>query len=243
MALSLPPSPSDPTDRRDLPRFLPGPRERLARLGAEALDDADLVALVLGTGTIDEPVQRVAARLLAQHGDLRRLARASVGELASARGLGAGKAARLAAAFELARRLTVPGEPPTRIRSSADVDTLLCPRLAHLEVEHFVVLALDARHRVLREIWLAKGTFTACPVSAADVYRAVLREPAPAVLVAHNHPSGEPTPSAEDVALTQRLVQAGDLLGVRFVDHVVVAREGYASLVDLGLVLPGGRAA
>jgi DNA repair protein RadC len=220
-----------------------GPRERLARRGADVLTDEELVALLLGTGSQNEPVHHLAARLLAEHGGLRRLARAGLGQLGAVRGLGTSKAARLVSAFELARRLSVPGEPPTRIRSSADVDALLRPRLAHLEVEHFVVLALDARHRVLREIWLAKGTVTACPVSAADVYRAVLREPAPAVLVAHNHPSGEPAPSAEDVALTHRLVEAGELLGVRFVDHVVVAREGYASLVELGLVAPGRRAA
>lgn len=213
-----------------------GPREALVRGGARALGDAELVAILLGTGAQKEPVLRLSARLLALHGGLGALAGLGADELARTRGIGATKAARLLAAFELGRRVVHARPPPTHIRSAADVDRLLRPKLAELEVEHFLALALDARHRVLRELWIHKGTMTACQVSIADVFRAILREASPAVVFVHNHPSGDAEPSRDDVALTRQLVAAAKLLGVAVVDHVVVAREGYRSLRDEGLM-------
>ena len=213
-----------------------GPRERVVRAGAKHLDDHDLLAVVLGTGCADEPVGRLATRLLTENAGLAGLAQVSPPSLARTRGIGHTKAARLAAAFELGRRAAHATPPPTRLRSADDVDALLRPRLAHLEVEHFLALALDARHRVVRELWISKGTMTACIVSVADVYRHLLREAAPAVIFVHNHPSGEAEPSSDDLQLTERLVSAGELLGVRVIDHVIVAREGYRSLRDSGLM-------
>lgn len=213
-----------------------GPRERLARGGTAHLGDDELLSVVLGTGSPAEPVARLASRLLDEHAGLTGLARLGAPDLARSRGIGLGKAARIAAAFELGRRAARDAPPPTRIRSADDVDALLRPRLAHLEVEHFLALALDARHRVVRELWISKGTMTACLVSVADVYRQLLREPAPAVIFVHNHPSGETEPSQDDLELTARLVSAADLLGVRVVDHVIVAREGFRSLRDSGLM-------
>lgn len=234
---------ADPTERR-VPkprragrRVHPGPRERLLTSEVEGLSDDELVAILLGTGVRAEPVTALATRLLAQHGGLAGLAQLSSSALARVHGVGVAKASRIVAAFELGRRSGSLGPPPSRIETPLDVDRLLRPRLAHLEVEHFVALALDARHRVTRELWIAKGTMTSCPVSVADVYRALVREAAPAVIFVHNHPSGEPLPSEDDVELTERLVAAGELLGLVVVDHVVIAREGFSSLRERGLLL------
>jgi DNA repair protein RadC len=216
--------------------ILEGPRERVVRGGPRHLEDDELLAVLIGTGCAKEPVGRLAARLLAESSGLVGLAQLSPPLLARTRGIGPTKAARIAAALELGRRVAQAAPPPTRLRSAEDVDALLRSRLAHLEVEHFLALALDARHRVVRELWVSKGTMTACIVSVADVYRQLLREAAPAVIFVHNHPSGEAEPSQDDVLLTERLVSAGELLGVRVIDHVIIAREGHRSLRDLGLM-------
>lgn len=214
-----------------------GPRERLRREGREALSDEELVALVLGTGSVREPVTVLAARLVREAGGAVGLARSGIGALAKIAGVGESKAARLVAAIELGRRVHQrPWSPGPKIETSRDVDALLRARLADREVEHFVALALDAKNRVTAELRIATGGLAACPVAPADVFRALLREAAASVVFAHNHPSGDATPSADDVALTDRLVRAGALLGVRVLDHVVVGREGYFSFVDAGLL-------
>jgi DNA repair protein RadC len=214
-----------------------GPRERLRREGKAALSDEELVALLLGTGTAGEPVAILAARLLGAVGGLAGLARSGIGALAALGGVGESKAARLVAALELGRRVHQrPWSPGPRIETSRDVDELLRARLAEAEVEHFVALALDAKNRVTAELRIAVGGLSACPVAPADVFRALLREAAAGVVFAHNHPSGDATPSADDLALTDRLVRAGALLGVRVLDHVIIARGGYFSFVDAGLL-------
>lgn len=214
-----------------------GPRERLGLVGATSLSDAELLALVLGTGTPREPVSQLAQRLVDEHGGLSGLTRLGLGELASLRGLGYGKACRLVGALELGRRtLAAPITRGTRIGSSRDVELALRARLATLEVEQFLVMPLDARNRALSVARVGLGTTTYCPVSPADVFRTVLREAGVGVVVAHNHPSGDPRPSSEDVELTRRLVTAGETLGVRLLDHVILAREGYFSFLDAGLL-------
>lgn len=216
--------------------FAPGARERLREAGVAQLSDPELVALVLGTGTAREPVSVLAARLVEEAGGLRGLGRLGAGALARFAGVGEGKAARLVAAIELGRRCATHVEPATRICASADVASWAAPRIAHAEVEHFLALALDARQRVIAVLTLGRGTLAACPVSPADAFRAVLREAAAAVVFVHNHPSGDPQPSPEDVALTDRLVAGGALLGVRVLDHVIVARGGHFSFLDAGLL-------
>jgi DNA repair protein RadC len=210
----------------------------------DALSDEELVALLLGTGSKREPVSVLAARLLAETGGLGGLERSGVGELSGRRGVGASKASRLIAAIELGRRVVARPLPRgMRIQSSRDVDAALRPRLAHAPTEQFIAIPLDAKNRPLGEIRVASGGLTACPVAPADVFRSLVREAAAAVVFVHNHPSGEPTPSADDVALTERLRRAGEILGVRVLDHVIVGQEGYFSFLDAGLLGPGKEAA
>lgn len=219
---------------------LPGPRERMRRVGRSALSDAELLALLLGTGRREEPVGQLATRVIAELGGLHRLGRLGPGALEQIDGLGPTKAARLVAAVELGRRvLTRPLPPGLRIASSRDVDAAMRPRLADALVEHFLAVALDAKNRPIGEIEVARGSLSACPVAPADVFRSLLLEGASGVVLVHNHPSGVPAPSPEDLDLTERLVGAGDLLGVRVLDHVIVGREGYFSFLDAGLLRPG----
>lgn len=218
--------------------YAPGARERLREVGIASLSDTELVALVLGTGTAREPVSVLAARLIeATHG-LRGLSRLGPGALATCSGIGESKAARLVAALELGRRAAITTEPALRIAESSDVVSWAGPRIAYAEVEHFLALVLDARQRVIAVATLGRGTLASCPVSPADAFRAILREAAAAVVFVHNHPSGDPAPSEEDVALTTRLVAAGQLLGVKVLDHVIVARASHFSFLDAGCLEP-----
>ena len=217
-----------------------GPRERALRAGAGALSDEELIALLLGTGLAGEPVTVLAARILASVGGLSGLGRAGTRGIAELRGVGAVRALRLVAAMEMGRRAQARPLPTTlRIGASSDVDAAMRPRLAHLEVEVFYALALDARNRPIAELKIATGTIDACAVGPADVFRALLREAATGVVLVHNHPSGRPEPSREDIELTARIVRAGQILGVRVLDHVIVASEGYYSFLDAGLLVPG----
>jgi len=208
------------------------PRERLRAVGPGALSDAELLALLLGTGTAREGVLDLAARVLASVGGLGPLARLAASELASLPGLGPAKASEIVAALELGRRACAdPGAERPQILSPADAAALLGPRMAHLEHERSVVLLLDRRHRVLREAVVGVGGIAHAPMEPREVFAPALREPGvAAVLVAHNHPSGDPAPSPEDHAVTRRLASAAEMLGLEFVDHVIVAARGWSSL-------------
>jgi DNA repair protein RadC len=217
------------------PVLFQGAREKLSERGSEALSDAELIALLLGTGTQHEPVPVLAERLLCELGGLHGVGRASVRQLASVRGVGAGKAARITAAVELGRRsAAMPLERGARIASSEDVYRAFGPLLARQLHEELWAIALDARQRVLARVQLARGGLSACPVSISDIFRPLIREGASAMIVIHNHPSGAPDPSPEDLAFTERVAQAGDLLGISLLDHVIVAADGFYSCLDAG---------
>lgn len=216
-----------------------GARERMRAVGSEGLSDAELLAVLLGTGARSEPVGVLASRVLHELGGLAALRRAGVGTLEQLSGVGPGKASRILAAIELGRRVVSRPLPRrARIGSSREVYAALRPRLGDADTERFLAIALDAKNRPVAEIEIARGGLSACPVSPADVFRALLREAAAGVVFVHNHPSGEPSPSSEDVALTERLRRAGDLLGVRVLDHVIIGREGWFSFLDAGLLGP-----
>jgi DNA repair protein RadC len=213
----------------------PGPRERLALHGRSTLSDAELLAVVLGTGSQSLPVGVLASRLLHDAGGLHGLTQLSLSALESQSGIGLTKACRLLAAFELGTRAHCrPLERKRPITSSRDVAAALLPRYLHELREHFLAIALDAKNRPLAELTIAIGGLTACGVTPADVYRPVLQAAAVSVIFVHNHPSGDPSPSEADIAVTERLSRAGDVLGVSVFDHVVLGAQDYFSFADAG---------
>ncbi len=214
------------------------PRERLWSLGPAALTTIELLAILLGTGSGRRTALDIAARLLeVGGGSLRRLAQRPRAELLRADGIGPGKAGRLLAAFEIAARLDREGRPPVRrIREPEDVARLFQTRLRDLQVEEFHLLALDSQSQVLREVLVTRGLLNSSLVHPREVFRAAIAEAAAGIIVVHNHPSGDPTPSAEDRAVTRQLAEAGRLLDVPLYDHVIIAGDRFVSLATLGLL-------
>lgn len=214
------------------------PRERLWALGPEALTTAELLAVLLGTGRGGESVLDVAARLLeVSDGALRRLAQRPRAELLRADGIGPTKAARLLAAFELGARMAREERPVLpRIREPEDVVRLFDTRLRDLQVEEFHLLALDSQSQVLREVLVTRGLLNSSLVHPREVFRAAIAEAAAGIIVVHNHPSGDPTPSAEDRAVTQQLAAAGRLLDLPLYDHVIIAGDRFLSFATAGLL-------
>jgi DNA repair protein RadC len=214
------------------------PRERLLALGSAALTTAELLAILIGTGKSGASAPEVAAALLAQLGpDLARLARRSAAELAGVQGIGRAKATRVVAALEVGRRLQEEGRPDrTRIRSPADVYRWFAPRMGDLAAEEFHVLALDSQSGVLRDLLVTRGLLNASLVHPREVFRGAIAEAAAGVIVVHNHPSGDPTPSADDRAATRQLVEAGRILDLPVYDHVVVGAGRYVSFAEAGLL-------
>ncbi len=233
-----PPAGAAAVEYRPLIRDMPSderPRERLRLRGASALSNAELLAILLRTGGRGENVLALAGRLLARFEGLDGLARTSFGELCAERSLGEAKAAQVHAALELGKRLlsTRPDERPV-VRSPQDVAALLQAEMALLGQEHLRVVLLNTRNQVLAVPEVYKGNVNTAVVRPSEVFRDAVREGCPAVIVVHNHPSGDPKPSADDVSITKQLVEAGALLGIEVLDHVVIARGGFASLRERG---------
>jgi DNA repair protein RadC len=214
------------------------PRERLWSLGAGALTGAELIAILLETGGPDGSAPEIAARLLGGvGGSWRRLAARPPAELLRMPGIGPAKAARLLAAFEIGARLGAEVRPPaSRIRDAADVVKLLGPRLRDLGVEEFHLLALDSQAQVLRDVLVTRGLLNSSLVHPREVFRAAIAEAAAGIIVVHNHPSGDPTPSAEDRAVTRQLVECGRLLDIPVYDHVIVAGDRWTSFANEGML-------
>lgn len=210
-----------------------GPRERILHLGERRLSDAECVALVLRTGRPGESAEQVAQRLLRAAGGIAGLAAAEVRELAAVPGVGSARATAVAGAFGLARRLTEarfrPGEP---VRCGSDVARIVRDSARGARQEQFFALLLDARHRILGLRVISTGGLLGAPVHPRDVFAPAVREGAASMVVAHNHPSGDPMPSPEDHAVTDRLREAAELIGIRLLDHLVVGFERFYSFAD-----------
>ena len=220
---------------RDLPAA-ERPRERLRSYGASHLSNAELLAIILRTGTPSESVLSLATRLLSQFGGLAGLARASYDELRSIYGFGEAKTAQLKASFELGRRLlSLQENERATIRSPQDVANLLQGEMAFLEQEHLRVALLNTRNQVVSIHEVYQGNVNSAVIRAGEVFREAVRSNCPAIIVVHNHPSGDPTPSQEDIRVTEQLVEAGRILDIEVLDHVVVAQNGFMSLKERGL--------
>jgi DNA repair protein RadC len=213
------------------------PRERLYWKGPEALADAELLALQLGSGTRGKSAVDVAREMLASYGSLADLAACEVVELARQRGVGPVKAARLAAAFELTRRLRarLPGAR-TLLSTPSEVYAAFAPIMEDLRREVFRVALLDAQNGLLRDCIVSEGTLSASLVHPREVFKPAILESAASVVLLHNHPSGDPTPSREDVRLTRQLVECAKLLGLRVHDHLVIGRGRFVSLAEQGMI-------
>lgn len=211
------------------------PREKLARAGRDTLADAELIAVVLGHGVRGRSAVAIGERLLDAVGGLHGLARASADRLAVEFGVGSARAARLSAAVELGRRtLERWPAPKTRIGSPRELAAFLMPRYGAHGAERFGVVHLDARHQILRVRILATGSTDAVIAEPREVFRDALLAGASGVIVFHNHPSGDPSPSPEDIALTHRLSAAGKVVGVAFLDHVIIGDARYFSMRESG---------
>jgi len=222
---------------RELPRS-ERPRERLKALGAQALSSAELVAILIGSGGAGRSALALGQEVLAMAGgSLRRLAAQPVAALTALAGVGGARAAAVHAALELGRRMAsearADGAP---MRSPREVYAAFAARLEDLPVEEFHVAVLDSQHRLERDVTITRGILNSSLVHPREVFREAIAERAAAIILVHNHPSGDPTPSADDRVVTEQLVAAGRLLDIPVHDHVIVGRARYVSFAEAGLL-------
>ena len=213
------------------------PRERLHELGPEALSDAELLAILLVTGTSNGGLTALdcGRTLLREHANLRNLTRASCAELCRTPGVGPAKASRIQAAFEIGRRAASRKKRLGRaFQISQDVFETYSVRLQDARQESFTVILLDSKNRYLREVTVALGSLNQSIVHPREVFRPAIQGAAASVILVHNHPSGDPAPSEEDVRVTERLVKVGKMLGIRVLDHIIVGEGRYFSFSDQG---------
>ena len=213
------------------------PRERLFNFGVEKLSAQELLALILGRGIAGESVTVTSQRLLSQFGNLKGIANATIEELAKIKGIGPAKASQIKAAFELANRLENPDESDKKpiVKTPEDVVNLVQNKLKGRKKEHFLVLCLDTRGKLIKTSEVSVGSLDSSIVHPREVFKEALSASAASVLFAHNHPSGDPEPSEDDIKLTKRLADAGNILGIDVLDHVITGNNDFRSLKRLGL--------
>lgn len=223
-----------PVIMRELPSH-ERPRERLLSVGERHLSTRELLAILLRTGTARESALTLADRLLAHAGSLRRLAAMAPQDLLQVPGIGPAKAAQVKAALELARRLALePHHERFAVRHPRDVAGLLMGDMRDLDREVFKVLMLDTKHRIIAIETLSIGDLSGTLVHPRELFKDAMRRNSAAVILVHNHPSGDPEPSPDDIELTRRLVAGGRLLGIEVLDHIIIGDNRYVSLKERG---------
>ncbi|HEU0165372.1 MAG TPA: DNA repair protein RadC [Thermomicrobiales bacterium] len=215
------------------------PRERLLNYGAASLSTTELLAIILNTGIQGESVTSIAQRLLSEHGGLSGLLKLDLAELARQRGVGPVKATKLKASLEIGRRLAAMApEERARVESPEDVVRLVGVEMSVLEQEQLRVLLLDTKHAVIAARTIYQGSANQATVRVGELFRDAVRHTAVAIVLVHNHPSGDPTPSGADVAMTTDVVAAGKLLDIAILDHIIIGQGRHTSLKRLGLGFP-----
>jgi len=212
------------------------PRERLVKFGEQALSAQELLQLILGRGVAGESVAVTAQKLLAQFGSLQKLAEASIEELSSIKGIGLAKAAQIKATFEISRRLSTqaPTYKSKELTDPEKVYRLIKSKLKDYHKEHFYIIVLNSRGHSIAEV--SVGSLNTSVVHPREVFAEAIRNKAASVIFAHNHPSGDPEPSEDDLEITKRLVESGKILGIEVLDHIIVAKDGFFSFKNKGLL-------
>ncbi len=214
------------------------PRERLLKLGSEALSAQEILELILGRGTKGESVMVTAQKLLSQFGNLKNLASASIEELRQIKGIGPAKAAQIRAAFELSKRLEdLPDEAANiTVKSPEDVIKTARTLLKGKKKEHFIILCLDTRNHLIKTNVVSIGSLDCSIVHPREVFKEAISSSAASVIFMHNHPSGDPTPSADDIKMTKRLIEAGEIIGIDVLDHIVICDREHLSMKSKNLI-------
>ncbi len=212
------------------------PRERLMKYGPASLSEAELLAIILRVGTYQENVVELSKRILMEH-SLKDLCQLGIGELKRFRGINDAKACQIQACAELASRIYASrAEPKATIESSKDVHELIYPELRFTKKENFFCLYLDTRNSLIKKELVSVGNLNTSVIHPREIFRSAIRESANSVIMAHNHPSGNPEPSRDDIEITKLMISAGKLMGIHVLDHVVIGEAGYVSMADRNLV-------
>jgi len=221
---------------RDLPRE-ERPRERLQKFGAEALSAQELLAIIIGRGVANRSVMSIAQELIAIFGSIKAVSEASLQELTTIKGVGIAKATQIKACFELGKRQDLEVDKTNfDISSPQKVAKLISTTIKDKAKEHFKLILLNSRNKVIAVTHISTGTLTASLVHPREVFKEAIRHSAASVIIAHNHPSGDPEPSEEDIRMTKKLVEAGKLLGIEVLDHVIIGRDRPFSFKEKGMI-------
>ncbi len=220
---------------KDMPENM-RPREKMLAGGEKSLSDVELLAIILGKGTRSLSALELANLLLVKHGSLRYLKEAGLEELIAERGIGPAKAVAIKAAVEIGRRVAQDVQKKTSIRSPEDVKNVVMEEMRYFDREHFRALYLDRKGGLLAMEDVSVGGLHSSLVHPREVFKTAVKKSAASIIIVHNHPSGDPTPSEEDIEVTRRLIEAGKIMGIEILDHVIIGENVYCSLKSRGLI-------